>query len=107
MGLYKKIKQPNGITLTYHRIESLNISTNATNLISVASYIDQEARDVERDAVSLAAQTGNGAMMDVYIRGRVYEAPYDQSMTISGAYGYLKTLDDFKGAQDVLEEESA
>lgn len=107
MALYKKIKQPNGIVLDYHRIESLNTVTNEVNLISVASYIDQEARDVERDAVALAAETGNGVMMDVYIRGHTYEAPYDQEMTIAGAYDYLKTLDDFKGADDLLESEDA
>lgn len=106
MALFKKITQSNGITLSYHRIESLNISTNIGNFISVASYINEEARDVERAAIEKAFETGEGIMMDVYIRSHIYEAPYDQSMTIGSAYNYLKTLDDFKDAKDVIEEDA-
>lgn len=98
MALEKQITLPNGVPVSYHRVVSVNIITNLVNLIEVASYTSQAKRDEEKAA--LAA----GAPMDVFIHTEIHEAAYDQAMTVEAAYGYLKALEAYEGAADVLEE---
>lgn len=102
MALSKDVTLPNGVTVTYHRIVTLTVFTNVSNLIEVCSYTTPEKREEER-----AALASDDPRMDVYMHTRVYEAPYDQTMTVADAYGYLKTLDDFEGASDVPDDGSA
>lgn len=98
MALEKQITLSNGVPISYHRVVSVNIITNVANLIEVCGYTSQAKREEERAA--LAAN----APMDVFLHTETYETPYDQAMTVESAYGYLKTLDAYEGAVDVLEE---
>ena len=96
MGLSKQI-EIGGIPLSYHRVASVNIITNQCNLIEVQSYVSHEKRLEEIEALE------NRRGMDVFIHANTYSAPYDQEMTVDSAYEYIKALDDFSGATDVLE----
>lgn len=98
MALKKRIELSNGIVVEYHRITSLRIFTNIQNTVVVASYVSQNKREEERDAIK------NFKPMDVYIDTKYYNFSYDQTMSIEDAYNALKQLPDFEGATDVLEE---
>lgn len=91
MALNKVIRQPDGVTTSYHRILFLQLHTNHHNSIAVVSYVDDSARIDEQNAV-LALP---------YQKSVTYEIPYDESMTIETAYEYLKTLPQFEGAVDI------
>lgn len=91
MALYKEIRQNDGVTTSYHRILFLQLITNHHNSIAVVSYVDNEARNYEKDAV----------IAQPYQRSTTYELPYDASMTVETAYEYLKTLPQFEGAIDI------
>lgn len=100
MALSKRVALGNGVATYYHRVVTLNIVTNAQNLIEVASYTSRAKRDEE------AAAMGAGEPMDVYVDTSIHCAPYDPSMTISGAYEWLKAnVPEFEGAADVLDGE--
>lgn len=96
MGLSKQI-EIGGVPTAYHRIASVNIITNQANLIEVHSYVSQEKREIEKEAIE------NRHGFDVLVQSNSYVAPYDQEMTVDSAYSYIKALDDFSGATDVLE----
>lgn len=86
----------NGVQVRYHRIVSLNIVTNRQNTIEVASYPSAKLRRQD---------TPDNQEVNVYISTRFYVTPYDQNMSVVSAYEYLKTLPEFEGATDVLEDE--
>ena len=90
MALYKEIRQDDGVTTSYHRIMYITITTNEQNSIVVMSYVDGEARDTEKQSMSVQP----------YHKAATYEIPYDPGMTIEDAYEYLKTLPEFEGATD-------
>ena len=94
MALSKEIELPSGVAVRYHRVVSLNCVTNVANLVEVASYTSAAKRAEER------AATEAGEPMDVFVETSVFEAPYDQSMTVEGAYEHLKALPEFEGAAD-------
>lgn len=91
MALYKEIRQEDGVTTNYHRILYLMQTVNRQNSIAIISYVDDEARNNEKD--NIVAQP--------YQKSVTYEVPYDESMTIEGAYEYLKTLPQFEGAENI------
>lgn len=91
MALYKKIRQDDGVTTSYHRILFLNLFTNHHNSIAVVSYVDDAAREDEKGAI----------IAQPYQKSVTHELPYDASMTIETAYEYLKTLPQFEGATDI------
>lgn len=91
MALKKAITQDDGVVTSYHRILYLTITPNRQNSIAIASYVDEESRDAEKD----------DANKYPYKIGVTYETSYDQEMTIEGAYEYLKTLEEFKEAEDI------
>lgn len=95
MGLKKDIISSNGVPLNYHRVSGLYIHTNNQNVIEIQSYTSQDKRKEEMEAVPL------GRPHDVYKEGKYYDVPYDQNMTISNAYEYLKTLPEFENAKDI------
>lgn len=100
MALSKRITLPNGIACDYHRVVSLSIVTNVANLVEACSYTSEAKRAEER------AATAAGEAMDVYTATRYYEAPYDQGMTVEGAYAWLKAnVEEFADAEDVLEDD--
>lgn len=91
MALYKELRQDDGVTTKYHRILFIQLLTNHHNSIAVVSYVDDVAREDEKDAI----------LMQPYQKSITYEIPYDPDMTIERAYDFLKTLPQFEGAQDV------
>lgn len=90
MALYKEIRQNDGVRTTYHRIMFLQQTVNRQNSIAVLSYTDEEARKFEQDGEYRP-----------YRKSVTYEVDYDPTMTVEGAYEYLKTLDIFSGAEDI------
>lgn len=113
MALQMGIELDNGVTLNYHRVTSLNKITNISNTIEVSSYTNEKQREKEKAYQELQKKSANGEELmpeeqqqleqgiNVYIDTDYINIPYDQSMTIDGAYAYLKTLDKFKDAIDV------
>lgn len=99
MALQKEIELPSGVVVRYHRVVSLNCITNVANLIEVASYTSAGKREEEKAAVA------TGEAMNVFLETTIHHAAYDQSMTIDGAYDYLKSLPDFDGAENLIERE--
>lgn len=91
MALKKSIKQHDGITTNYHRILFILSSINSHISISVASYVDEQIREEELNKV----------IESPYIVNHTYEIEYKENMTIKEAYEYLKTLDEFKDAENV------
>ena len=90
MALRKDITQMDGIVTSYHRIAFTQITTNRQNSITVFSYINEDARDEEKEEI----------VVQPYCQSKTYETGYDQTMTIDSAYEYLKTLPEFEGAED-------
>lgn len=91
MALYKAIKQSDGVTASYHRILYMTQTVNRQNSIVVLSYVDGDARAIERDSIETQP----------YSKSKTYETSYDENMTIVSAYEYLKTLPQFEDAEDV------
>lgn len=90
MALSKAIRQPDGVTTNYHRIMALDITTNRQNSIVVFSYVDEQARVDEANTE-----------ITPYRKSKTYETDYCQTMTIDLAYEYLKTLEEYKGADNI------
>lgn len=103
MGLVHEQTLPSGIPVAYHRVVSLNVITNSQNVIEVASYTSKAKRQEEAAAASTARETGEYPQTDVFIETRYFNAPYDQEMTVGGAYAWLKGQPAFEGAQDDME----
>lgn len=91
MALVKDIRQDDGVVTSYHRILYIKITTNKQNSIAVMSYVDEEARESEKES----------DISQPYNKAITYETGYDESMTVEKAYEYLKTLPEFEGAEDV------
>lgn len=95
MALSKKNELDNGVVVNYHRVVSVNVITNVQNIIEVAGYTSESKREEEINAIA------NGDKMNVYISTTFFNTDYDQTMTVEGAYDYLKTLPEFSDAEDV------
>lgn len=91
MALRKEIRQPDGVVTNYHRILFLKATVNRQNSIAVLSYVDEEARESEKD----------GTIAQPYCSSTTYETTYDETMNIVSAYEYLKTRSEFEGAIDI------
>lgn len=100
MALQKNITLDNGIVLTYHRVVSVNNITNQKSVIEVASYINQEQRNKEKEWYKSDSKDS----MNVYIYANYCEKEYDKNLNVDNAYEYLKTLEVFKDAEDIFEE---
>lgn len=88
MALYKPVKQDDGVTTTYHRIQFTQMHVNSHISIVVLSYIDRIMRDSEYGE------------NQPYKRCKTYETDYIENMTIEECYAFLKSLPDFEGALD-------
>lgn len=95
MALKKKIELENGIVVNYHRITTINKITNNTTVIEVSSYISEEKRQDEAEALQ------NGTIMNVFIDTTFINKEYNETDTIKDLYSYLKTTEKFKDAEDV------
>ena len=96
MALKKDITLDNGIVLNYHRVVSVNNITNTSSNIEVASYINEKQREKEKQWY----ETKNQEDMNVFIDTKYYSKEYDKNLNVDNAYDYLKTLDEFKDAED-------
>lgn len=88
MALYKPVVQDDGVTTNYHRILYMMSHINSHISIAVVSYIDRVARDTENDK------------KQPYRKYVTYETAYKENMTIEEAYLFLKTLEQFDGAEN-------
>lgn len=99
MGINKHIVQSDDIETNYHRIIKLEILVNNYNYIEIASYVNYEARQKQ-----IQNENKENAVFVPYMVFHAYTLPYDETMSIEGAYNALKQFPDFEGATDVLEE---
>lgn len=95
MALQKAITLENGIVVNYHRIASINKVTNNINIIEVASYINQEQREIEKEKIE------KGEPMNIFIHTSIISTEYDENTNIKNDYDFLKETEMFKGAIDV------
>lgn len=96
MAIKKNIELDNGITLTYHRIVRIQSIINFDSMIEVQSYMSKQNRLREK---------GNPSNVDIYTEASYYHIPYDPELNVTKAYEYIKSLPEFEGAEDVLEED--
>ena len=96
MALNKKIILDNGITMNYHRVVSVNNVVNHTSIIDVASYVNEEQREKEKEWHKNFGKED----LNVYIVNKVYSIEYDENLNVVNAYEYLKTLDEFIDAEN-------
>lgn len=102
MAIKKSVTASNGIVTEYHRIAMVKIDTNQQNSILVHSYLSDAGRQIEKDyAAGLYNDLEEGMMNWPYVNAQYLDCAYDGEMTISKAYGYLKTLPEFEGATDI------
>lgn len=104
MALNKLIVQSDGIETNYHRIVKLEIVVNQYNYVEVVSYVNADARNRQRNFESLQTIDVENNLSMPYRATKIYEFPYDESMTIKDAYNELKKQLEFAGATDILEE---
>ena len=97
MALKKEIVLENGITLNYHRIVSVNTITNQSSIIEVASYLNEDQRNREKNWYDTKSQDD----MNVFIESNYYSKEYDKELNVDSAYEYLKTLDIFSESENV------
>lgn len=95
MAILKPVINESGIPLMYHRISSLRQVTNGATQIQVCSYLSEAEREREKEG-----DKDN----PIYCPVDYYQCDYIDGMTCSDAYEYLKTLPEFKGATDILED---
>ena len=100
MGLMKNKVLDNGITLTYHRVVSVNSIVNMQSMIEVGSYLNKEEREKEKEWYASSPKD----RLSVYISTTYYPIEYSKDLNVDNAYEYLKTLDDFADAEDIFEE---
>ena len=98
MALFKKIKKPNGVELSYHRIAMVKIDTNQQITILVHSYIDENGRNYEK---SYANGKIEGEPTFPYVDAEYLSFDYDENMNIKNAYNWLKNKPEFDGAEDI------
>ena len=100
MAIKKEIELENGIIVNYHRIVSINKITNNCNIIEVASYTSEKQRNKEKEYYK---STDEDKRMNVFIEAEYIQKEYSENETIEECYEYLKKIDKFKDAEDVLE----
>ena len=113
MALYKERKLENGIITKYHRIVSLNKITNQNNIIEIASYIDKQQREKEKvyQKVQIKKMKDEEITdeekdllekgIDIFIDTNYMSKDYDEQENIEECYDFLKTIAEFKDAENV------
>lgn len=102
MAIKKQVTADNGIVTEYHRIALISIDVNQQNTILVHSYLSADGRQIEKDYASgLYKDLDEGMMKFPYVEAKYINVEYDGSMTVESAYNYLKTLPQFKDAEDI------
>ena len=103
MALNKSITLDNGIVVTYHRVVAVDTVTNVQCTITVHSYVDQAARNREKEFNENPTEE---KWQPIYITSNVYVTDYDEDFNVVAAYHYLKTLDEYAGATDIFDTEA-
>lgn len=98
MALIKSITLANGINVNYHRVVSVNNITNLESVIELASYTSKEKRQEEKTALQ------NHQSMNVFVNTKYISTTYTPSLNVNTAYSYLKTLEQFFGYIDDLDQ---
>lgn len=101
MALSKKIQLDNGVEVNYHRIVSITKITNQQTIIELASYTSESKRNEEIDALKQSQTSGEAVPINIFIDTKLINKEYNETDEVEDCYDYLKTLDDFKDAQDV------
>lgn len=106
MALRKKIVMPNGIPLEYHRVALVSLDVNSQNTVLVHSYLNEEARQYEKDYAAGALELAEGEHpVFPYVYAQYYHPEYSGAMSISRAYDWLKTnIPAFEGAVDTEDQ---
>ena len=106
MALKKKITMPNGLPLEYHRIALVSLDVNNQNTILVHSYLNEEARQYEKDYADGKLELGEGEHpVFPYVHAQYYNPEYSGAMSVSRAYDWLKAnIPAFEGAEDTEEQ---
>ena len=94
MALKKKIIQEDGVVTEYHRILYVSNTVNSHCSVSVISLVSEEIRNKQ-----LA-----GEIQQPYQKIVTYETTEVSDMSVKKAYAYLKTLPEFEGAEDILDD---
>lgn len=94
MAIIKEITLENGVSVNYHRIVSVINITNHASIIELASYTSKAKREEEKDALE------NGTAMNVFIKSKYIDLPYDEDLNVNSAYEYIKTLPEFENCED-------
>lgn len=92
MALIKEIKQPDGVTTSYHAVTYVGSNTAANTVLTVTSFIDEAA---SREALA-------GSPIP-YRKSESFTIPYDEGMTLARAYEYLLTTPKFEGAESTID----
>jgi hypothetical protein len=95
MALQKSIILDSGVTVTYHRVVSVNNITNSASIIEVASYTSAAKRQEE------VTKLANHEPMNIFIETEYISLAYDATLDVTAAYTYLLTLDKYSGATTV------
>jgi hypothetical protein len=95
MALKKSIELNNGVIVNYHRIVSIYKTTNHSTRLEIASYINKDKREQEKE------QIANGDDITVYMETEYISLDYDETSNIKDWYEYLKTTDKYGGSEDV------
>lgn len=101
MAIKKQITKDNGIVTEYHRISMITIETNQRVILLVHSYLSEAGRQIEKDYAAGSKDIDKGLAHFPYVDSNYYTLDYDEEMTISKAYKWLKTQDLYKDAEDV------
>lgn len=104
MALKKKIKMPNGLELEYHKISLVNIQPNQQITILCDSYLNEEARQYEKDYAAGLIENP----VFPYMASEYYNMNYSENIdllngdTMTCAYDLLKqACPKLEGAENV------
>lgn len=102
MAIKKKVTEDNGVVTEYHRIAMIKMDINDQNTILGHSYLSETGRQIEKDyAAGKYRDVEEGMMKFPYVNAQYLNCDYDGEMAISKAYEWLKTLPEYKGAENV------
>lgn len=80
----------------------VKMDTNQQNTMLIHSYLSEAGRQIEKDyAAGLYKDVEEGMIHWPYVAARYVNLNFDGDMTISKAYEWLKTLPEFKDAEDI------
>ena len=99
MALKKKVRMNNGLVLDYHRVALITIEPNQQVTILRHSYVDAEARQIEKDYA--AGLIKPEEVMFPYVEHEYMHLDYDENMNMKNAYAWLKEQPGFEEAEDI------